>query len=61
MNNGFIDSLIDHRSRYAWKYACSRGITGTPQFLINGVQVPDASGFNPQEWKKFLDDLLNEP
>jgi len=34
--SGFKDEVIVERSRYAWKYAASRGVTGTPSFLING-------------------------
>lgn len=61
MDRGFTDPLIMQRSRFAWKYACSRGTTGTPQFLINGVHVPSAPDFNVDDWKQFLDSLLSQP
>ena len=50
--------MITTRSRTAWKYAAHRGITGTPQFIINGVHVPDAADFKFADWKKLIDDLM---
>lgn len=58
--SGFSDSLVVENARYAWKYAASRGITGTPQFIINGVQVtqpPDGK----DAWKEFINKLLTTP
>lgn len=36
--------------RYSWKYGCSRGITGTPIFLINGVVADGAEGWSLEAW-----------
>ena len=47
-------------ARYAWKYAASRGITGTPQFIVNGVIVPDAPDGKAQ-WEEFINKLLASP
>ena len=58
---GFSDAVVSMDARYAWKYAASRGMTGTPQFLINGVHVPTAPDFSVTEWNIFLDELLNTP
>lgn len=59
--DGFDDDTIVRRSRYAWKYAAHRGITGTPQFIINGVHNPDAADFSIEEWKKMIDQLMATP
>ena len=61
MLKGFDDDVIVRRSRYAWKYAAHRGITGTPMFIINGVHYPDASGFTINEWNKCIDNLMQNP
>ena len=58
---GFTDEVIVERARYAWKYAASRGITGTPQYLVNGVAAPQVQSFKKQEWMDFLHKLLNAP
>ena len=56
---GFTDSLVTMDARYAWKYAASRAITGTPQFLVNGVQVPAAPEFSLADWSDFIHSLLD--
>ena len=58
---GFADSQVTTEARYAWKYAASRGITGTPQFIVNGVHVPTAADFTAPEWEKLIGGLLAEP
>ena len=56
--NGFQDSTLYYASVYDWKYAASRTITGTPQFIVNGVVVPDAPSYNFAQWQVFIDGLL---
>ena len=58
---GFSSEVADYKSRYAWKYAASRGITGTPQFIVNGVSAPDVSGYSKQQVEELIDKLLNAP
>lgn len=58
---GFSDATVTMDARYAWKYAASRGVTGTPQFLVNGVHVPDAAEYTMAEWEQFIDMLLATP
>ena len=48
------------KSRYAWKYAASRGITGTPRFLVNGVGVTDV-GNDATAWTSYILKLLSAP
>ncbi len=59
--SGFTDSLIVEDARYAWKYAASRGITGTPQYIVNGVQVPDAPDYSQSQWEGFINKLVASP
>eukprot|EP01028_Stygiella_incarcerata_P000755 TRINITY_DN1117_c0_g1_i1.p1 TRINITY_DN1117_c0_g1~~TRINITY_DN1117_c0_g1_i1.p1 ORF type:complete len:234 (-),score=38.75 TRINITY_DN1117_c0_g1_i1:68-688(-) len=35
------NSTTDEALRVSWKFACSRGVTGTPYFVLNGVIVND--------------------
>ena len=55
-----MDELVVQDARYAWKYAASRGITGTPQYIVNGVQVPDPPG-SKTEWEDYINKLLASP
>ena len=47
-------SQADTEARYAWKYACSRGVSGTPTFLANGVVINGAGNWKADDWRKFL-------
>ncbi|ETW06777.1 hypothetical protein H310_02934, partial [Aphanomyces invadans] len=39
--SGHGGTARDSDMRVAWKYACSRGVTGTPTFFLNDVVVDD--------------------
>lgn len=54
---GFKSKDIDTRARTAWKYGCHRGITGTPQFIINGVHDPTAPDLDYRGWERVIDRL----
>ena len=56
---GFDDKLIVQKSRYAWKYGCSRGISGTPMFLVNGVFMADGPDYSVHQWENFIESLIN--
>lgn len=50
----------NYATRNSWKYGLSRQISGTPQYLINGVGVADASQFSTKEdWEGFFNELKN--
>lgn len=52
------DDNVNWSSRVSYKYAASRTITGTPQYLINEVFVPQASTFiTASDWKNFFSGL----
>ena len=57
---GFDDSLIEKRSRYAWQYGCSRSISDTPVFLVNGVYMADGPNYDSKKWMTFIESLLKE-
>ena len=40
---GFKDNHVYELSVMSWKYAAAQSITGTPEFIVNGVEVPNAS------------------
>lgn len=58
--SGFDDGVVVRKSRYAWKYAASRGITGTAQFIVNGVIDPQGPEYSIDDWHKMIQALLNE-
>lgn len=54
------NSEYNWATRVSWKYACSRAVTGTPQYFVNDVLVPDASNFtSKQDWDQFFSNLLD--
>lgn len=54
---GFQDGNLNENTRIAWKTACSRSVTGTPSFFVNGLPV-DADGFSLAQWTAMLDPLF---
>jgi hypothetical protein len=44
----------DAESRIGWKYGCSRGVSGTPFFFVNGVYVTNDPGWTKQDWENLL-------
>ena len=55
---GYQNSIFNSRARYAWKYACSRGVSGTPTFIANDVVVPNASEFSYSSWINFIQNFV---
>ncbi len=58
MLTAFTDTTVDNEARLAFKYAGHRGITGTPQFVVNGVHTPDVAGYDKGQWEKYLTQLI---
>eukprot|EP00455_Lapot_gusevi_P048458 TRINITY_DN669_c0_g1_i1.p1 TRINITY_DN669_c0_g1~~TRINITY_DN669_c0_g1_i1.p1 ORF type:complete len:279 (+),score=107.33 TRINITY_DN669_c0_g1_i1:59-838(+) len=50
----------DYPTRVSWKYGCSRGVSGTPTFLVNGVQVQADPSWGLTEWRQVIDPLLSQ-
>jgi len=62
-NQNFINGMAygsdqDANGRIAWKYACTRGVYGTPIFYVNGLFVTDDSSWTFTQWKNLIDGLL---
>lgn len=46
----------------AMQYGCSRGVVGTPTYLVNGVTVGGADeSWSVNEWAKVFDPLVKSP
>lgn len=56
--DGINNSDLNMDARVAWKYACSRAITGTPSFLINGVFINADSSWTVADWQSVINPLL---
>jgi hypothetical protein len=56
--NSLNDNSYGYNLRISWKYAASKGITGTPQYMVNGILTPNASNFETaQDWTDFFNSL----
>jgi len=55
---GINDANLNWNARVAWKYACSRAITGTPSFLINGVFINADLTWSVADWQSIINPLL---
>ena len=52
------NATYDYNLRISWKYAASKAITGTPQYLVNGIWAPETADFiTAQDWQDFFDGL----
>ncbi|CAF3323111.1 unnamed protein product [Rotaria socialis] len=49
---------INFETRVSWKYACSRGVLGTPTFFINGVFISADPTWSLNDWKSVIDPIL---
>ncbi len=58
MMSAFTDSSVDNEARLAFKYAGHRGITGTPQFVVNGVHTPGVASYTKDQWESYLKQFL---
>ncbi|KAG0555245.1 hypothetical protein KC19_12G155500 [Ceratodon purpureus] len=59
---GFNAVATDQATRLSFKYGCSRGVVGTPTYLVNGMTVIGANdGWSVDDWAKILDSMVKEP
>ncbi|RHY17908.1 hypothetical protein DYB32_010454 [Aphanomyces invadans] len=49
----------DSDTRTEWKHACTRGISGTPQYLLNDVPINAEPTWTFDDWMAFLEPLLH--
>ncbi|CAO2833765.1 unnamed protein product [Amaranthus hypochondriacus] len=60
VKSGFDDRNTDLKTRVSFKYGCSRGVYGTPAFIVNGFLLSDVgSPVDYNGWKKIIDPLLH--
>jgi hypothetical protein len=52
------DGPHDDELRASWKYGCSRAVSGTPTFMVNGVLVAAEPSWTLGDWTKLIDPLL---
>lgn len=53
--------LVYNDQVFLSQYGCSRGVTGTPFFFVNGFPLPDAgSAIDYEGWRKIIDPLVGE-
>mgnify|MGYP005991106157 CR=1 FL=1 len=56
----YADQNLNGAARISWKYGCSRGVSGTPFFFVNGVLAPADASWSLQQWQALLDPLIND-
>jgi len=57
---GVNDANLNMDTRISWKYGCSRGVTGTPTFIINGVYTSADDTWTEADWYALIDGLLQQ-
>ena len=58
VTNALNNSTYDQDLRVSWKYAMTKGITGTPTYMINGVLVPNATNCQTAfDWANLFNTL----
>jgi len=55
---GMMSTDINYETRVSWKYACSRGVVGTPTFFMNGVAISADDSWSLDDWKTVIDPIL---
>ncbi|XP_070204829.1 uncharacterized protein [Littorina saxatilis] len=63
-SGGLFQQMVDSRraesyTRAAWKYACSRGVSEAPTFLVNDRVVAATATWTLQQWRDLLDPLMD--
>lgn len=58
---GFSDYRTDMATRISFKFGCSRVVTGTPYFFLNGIPIYDAdSSWSFFQWASIIEPLLTQ-
>ncbi|POM74113.1 Hypothetical protein PHPALM_8972 [Phytophthora palmivora] len=60
---GYGGTDVDDHTRETWKYTCSRGMSGTPMYTLNGVPFEADADWSFEQWFKIIDPLVkaNQP
>lgn len=59
--NAYADPTLNNNARISWKYGCSRGVSGTPFFFVNGVLTDASADWSLSQWQALIDPLLADP
>nr|XP_034321923.1 uncharacterized protein LOC105341256 [Crassostrea gigas] len=54
------DAWVDMNIRMDWKYGCTRGVSGTPLYAINGVVKVIDKAWSLTDWIGVLDPLVRK-
>ena len=57
--SGFANADYNMAARIAWKFGCSRSTTGTPNFMVNGLQVAADATWTLTQWQQLIDPLVS--
>ena len=57
---GMDSSKLNMATRADWKRGTSMGISGTPMFRVNGITVSVGDDTGAEDWKEFLDPLVDD-
>ena len=57
-SNMLRQSNINFATRVSFKYACSRGVSGTPSVMINGMATDANPSWSVNDWTTLLDSVL---
>ncbi|CAI5723768.1 unnamed protein product [Hyaloperonospora brassicae] len=49
---------VDERARESWKYTCSRGVSGSPMYTLNGVPFQADADWSFEQWFNVVDPLV---
>ncbi|CAI5702897.1 hypothetical protein KXD40_004130 [Peronospora effusa] len=60
---GYGGTAADVYSRESWKYTCTRSMSGTPMYTLNGVPFDAGADWTFEQWLKVVDPLVkaNKP
>ena len=61
MSRQLSNATLNEATRVSWKYGASRGVSGTPSFLLNGVNLNADPTWDVTQWKQVIDPVIHPP
>ena len=55
----FLTRSTEMDTRISWKFACANGISGTPQVMIDGVNMGEPP-MTAVAWTEYMSDFLDK-
>jgi protein-disulfide isomerase len=56
--SGLMNEDLNEDARVSWKIGCSRGVSGTPTFFVNGVRSAADETWTVAQWQALINPLL---